>query len=258
MLGKEIKRILLSPIAIVSIVLLAVLQLAGIWDTIIDSGKQNWVYLLYMTENFGAIAWAEAVICPLAVACIYYDDWKANYASLAMTRAGRKKYYVIKITATCISSMLIFQFAAILMFLAATIITNGRYSPFQPAENALLYTCWQPFLDAYMEWIVLCILFVIYSMTAAIYGLISLCMSVFCQNRYVILAMPFIVNQMMEFFKSLLPFPAPSGCRLVATVSAEWGDWKMAVVNSVMFHLIYWVILGIVYIYEMRWRSVHG
>lgn len=255
MLRQEIKRIVLSPMAWLSVVLLSILMLVGMGEDIFGFGSGGWLKLFFFTENFGTSVWGEALLCPLAAASIYYEERNIHYDVLALTRAGRRRYCMNKIAAVCLGTMLLYIMASYLFLLLASVISEGAYSPFV-CENALSGTFWEPLLEKRLEMAVLAIHVLLYSFTAAIYAMISLILSVFCSNRYVLFAAPFLLAQMAEFLSHLTPIKSFIDIRLLIYGGGD--SWQLACLWCVLLNMLYLMILGAIYSQEMKWRAVHG
>ena len=90
-----------------------------------------------------------------------------------------------------------------------------------------------------------------YSLHIGIYVLLGLCVSVFCTNRYVFYAMPFLLTRIGMYIGGFVGLYAyiPYGRELLAD-----GGWGVCLTRN----LAAYAVLGFLYYREMKWRGING
>ena len=90
-----------------------------------------------------------------------------------------------------------------------------------------------------------------YSLHIGIYVLLGLCVSVFCTNRYVFYAMPFLLTRIGMYIGGFVGLYAyiPYGRELLAD-----GGWGICLTRN----LAAYAVLGFLYYREMKWRGING
>ena len=95
MIGRELKRILQKPAALVCIVVYIGIMILGV-ETDLRAGYETGIFdLFFLTENYGVTAFVQTLIFPIVAAGNYFDERKGHYASRRLCQLCLVESYFI-------------------------------------------------------------------------------------------------------------------------------------------------------------------
>ena len=97
MIGRELKRILQKPTALVCVIIYIAVLFLGIESDLRAGYETGMLNLFWFTENFGATIFIQTLIFPIVAAGNYFDERKGHYDWLMQMRSGQLRYCLAKI-----------------------------------------------------------------------------------------------------------------------------------------------------------------
>ena len=249
MIGRELKRILQKPAALVCIIVYIGIMILGVETDLRADHESGILSLFYFTENYGVTAFIQTLIFPIAAAGNYFDERKGHYDWLMQMRSGQMKYCFAKIVSAVLSGIILYMISVLLFFVLSTVESikqlfggtiSGNIEPFW--YKLALSIGYYPTTVLYALG---------YSFQIGIYVLIGLCVSVFCTNRYVFYAMPFLLTRLGAYVGGLMTWTlyTPVGMER----AADGG-----LIICLTRNLAAYAVLGFLYYREMKWRGING
>ena len=260
MIGRELKRILQKPAALVCIIVYIGIMILGVETDLRADHESGILSLFYFTENYGVTAFIQTLIFPIAAAGNYFDERKGHYDWLMQMRSGQMKYCFAKIVSAVLSGIILYMISVLLFFvlcisIAPAVRQGSTVESIKQLFGGTISGNIEPFLYklalsiGYYPTTVLYALG--YSFQIGIYVLIGLCVSVFCTNRYVFYAMPFLLTRLGAYVGGLMTWTlyTPVGMER----AADGG-----LIICLTRNLAAYAVLGFLYYREMKWRGING
>ena len=245
MIGRELKRILQKPAALVCIIVYIGIMMLGVETDLRADHESGILSLFYFTENYGVTAFIQTLIFPIAAAGNYFDERKGHYDWLMQMRSGQMKYCFAKIVSAVLSGIILYMISVLLFFvlcisIAPAVRQGSTVESIKQLFGGTISGNIEPF------WYKLG-----YSFQIGIYVLIGLCVSVFCTNRYVFYAMPFLLTRLGAYVGGLMTWTlyTPVGMER----AADGG-----LIICLTRNLAAYAVLGFLYYREMKWRGING
>ena len=116
MIGRELKRILQKPAALVCIIVYIGIMILGVETDLRADHESGILSLFYFTENYGVTAFIQTLIFPIAAAGNYFDERKGHYDWLMQMRSGQMKYCFAKIVSAVLSGIILYMISVLLFF----------------------------------------------------------------------------------------------------------------------------------------------
>ena len=259
MIGRELKRILQKPAAFVCVIVYLGIMILGVESDLKMGYESGLLNLFWFTENFGVTAFIQTLVFPIAAAGNYFDERKGHYDWLMQMRSGQMKYCFAKIVSAVLSGIILYMISVLLFFALCVSIAPAVRQGSTVESIKLLFGGMtsedEPFwykLALSIGYYPTTVLYALgYSFQIGIYVLIGLCVSVFCTNRYVFYAMPFLLTRIGTYMGGVLALDAyiPYGRELLAD-----GGWGICLTRN----LAAYAVLGFLYYREMKWRGING
>ena len=255
MIGRELKRILQKPIALVCVIIYIAVLFLGIESDLRAGYETGMLNLFWFTENFGATIFIQTLIFPIVAAGNYFDERKGHYDWLMQMRSGQLRYCLAKIVSAVLGGIILYMVSVLLFFILCVVcvpaIRRGNtiesVELFLGTKESLWYR-----MASSIGYYPTAILFAFqYSLHIGIYVLIGLCVSVFCTNQYVFYTMPFLLTRIGTYMGGVLALDAyiPYGRELLTD-----GGWGICLTRN----LAAYAVLGFLYYREMKWRGING
>lgn len=255
MTAREIKRIIQKPTALICVIIYTGIMFLGVESDLRAGYETGLLNLFWFTENFGVTLFVQTLIFPIAASGNFFDERKGHYDWLMQTRSGQLRYCAAKIVSAVFGGIILYMSSVLLFFLLCVILSpavknactaEAIKSFFQSGD--CFYTRIADVIGYYPTIILYALQ---YSFHIGIYALIGLCVSVFCTNRYVFYAMPFLLTRLGSYIGGLLAADAyiPFGKEFSAD-----GGWVMCITRNLMAY----AVLGFLYYREMKWRGING
>ena len=194
MIGRELKRILQKPAALVCIVVYIGIMILGV-ETDLRAGYGTGIFdLFFLTENYGVTAFVQTLIFPIVAAGNYFDERKGHYDWLMQMRSGQRRYCIAKIVSAVLGGIILYMISVLLFFALCVVFVPGVRQGGTVESIKLLFGGTlsgdiEPFwykMALVIGYYPAAILHALgYSFQIGIYVLIGLCVSVFCTNQYV-------------------------------------------------------------------------
>ena len=238
MIGRELKRILQKPTALVCVIIYIAVLFLGIESDLRAGYETGMLNLFWFTENFGATIFIQTLIFPIVAAGNYFDERKGHYDWLMQMRSGQLRYCLAKIVSAVLGGIILYMVSVLLFFILCVVcvpaIRRGN-----TIESVELFLGTKESLWYRM------------ASSIGIYVLLGLCVSVFCTNQYVFYAMPFLLTRIGTYMGGVLALDAyiPYGRELLAD-----GGWGICLTRN----LAAYAVLGFLYYREMKWRGING
>ena len=255
MIGRELKRILQKPTALVCVIIYIAVLFLGIESDLRAGYETGMLNLFWFTENFGATIFIQTLIFPIVAAGNYFDERKGHYDWLMQMRSGQLRYCLAKIVSAVLGGIILYMVSVLLFFILCVVcvpaIRRGNtiesVELFLGTKESLWYR-----MASSIGYYPTAILFALgYSFQIGIYVLIGLCVSVFCTNRYVFYAMPFLLTRLGAYVGGLMTWTlyTPVGMER----AADGG-----LIICLTRNLAAYAVLGFLYYREMKWRGING
>ena len=116
MIGRELKRILQKPAAIVCVIVYLGIMILGVESDLKMGYESGLLNLFWFTENFGVTAFIQTLVFPIAAAGNYFDERKGHYDWLMQMRSGQMKYCFAKIVSAVLSGIILYMISVLLFF----------------------------------------------------------------------------------------------------------------------------------------------
>lgn len=188
------KRLLGSGVFWGTVVLFAVIMIAGVYgDLIIARGNSMSVlYMFVVTTAIGIAHVLVAIITIIPFAFFYVEELEKKAVYYNLIRCSKRSYYLSNIATAFFSSVLVTVFALLLFVLVCLAFGAG----FDPSRMIYYYegTVYAPWMEDGHIIPVLLIEFLSFVAYSSPWGLLCLVISIFSKNKYVIIAFPFILH----------------------------------------------------------------
>lgn len=197
----------------------------------------------------------QTLIFPIAASGNYFDERKGHYDWLMQTRSGQLRYCMAKIVSAVLGGILLYMISVLLFFILCMILSpaikkastaESIKTLFQSENCILIYMA-----DSIGYYPTIVLYALQYSFHIGIYTLIGLYVTVFCTNRYVFYAMPFLLTRLGAYIGGILAQDIFTPCG--RELSAD-GGWGMCITRNLMAY----AVLGFIYYREMKWRGMNG
>lgn len=259
MIGRELKRILQKPAALVCIVVYIGIMILGV-ETDLRAGYEIGIFnLFYLTENYGVTAFVRTLIFPIVAAGNYFDERKGHYDWLMQMRSGQRRYCIAKIVSAVLGGIVLYMISVLLFFTLCVVFVPGVRQGGTVESIKLLFGGTLSGSDPFWYKMALSIgyypttvLYALgYSFQIGIYVLIGLCVSVFCTNHYVFYTMPFLLTRIGSYLGGFMTWELymPMG----GEFAADGG-----LIICLTRNLAAYAVLGFLYYREMKWRGING
>lgn len=260
MIGRELKRILQKPAALVCIVVYIGIMILGV-ETDLRAGYETGIFdLFFLTENYGVTAFVQTLIFPIVAAGNYFDERKGHYDWLMQMRSGQRRYCIAKIVSAVLGGIILYMISVLLFFALCVVFVPGVRQGGTVESIKLLFGGTlsgdiEPFwykMALVIGYYPAAILHALgYSFQIGIYVLIGLCVSVFCTNQYVFYTLPFLLTRIGGYIGGFMTWSlyTPFGMEHTAD-----GGLTMCIVRN----LAAYAVLGFLYYREMKWRGING
>lgn len=260
MIGRELKRILQKPAALVCIIVYIGIMMLGVETDLRADHESGILSLFYFTENYGVTAFIQTLIFPIAAAGNYFDERKGHYDWLMQMRSGQMKYCFAKIVSAVLSGIILYMISVLLFFvlcisIAPAVRQGSTVESIKQLFGGTLSGDIEPFwykMALVIGYYPAAILHALgYSFQIGIYVLIGLCVSVFCTNQYVFYTLPFLLTRIGGYIGGFMTWSlyTPFGMERTAD-----GGLTMCIVRN----LAAYAVLGFLYYREMKWRGING
>ena len=107
MIGRELKRILQKPTALVCVIIYIAVLFLGIESDLRAGYETGMLNLFWFTENFGATIFIQTLIFPIVAAGNYFDERKGHYDWLMQMRSGQLRYCLAKIVSAVLGGIIL-------------------------------------------------------------------------------------------------------------------------------------------------------
>ncbi len=188
------QRAVKSKIFFTAVMLVVILRLLDILPLILQSaiwidGELKFAYStqgfinLYGSSIFGMII---LIVPVLPYSCTFCNDYSSNYLIYYLLNIGKTKYSTVTVITCAISSFL--------SVVVGDILAAAILSPF---------TMWGPVNQSFestLIWIILRI--TLYGLQGAFYGVITMLLSIFTSNEFVIYTSPILLYYFISFLGS--------------------------------------------------------
>ena len=125
MIGRELKRILQKPAALVCIVVYIGIMILGV-ETDLRAGYETGIFdLFFLTENYGVTAFVQTLIFPIVAAGNYFDERKGHYDWLMQMRSGQRRYCIAKIVSAVLGGIILYMISVLLFFALCVVFVPG-------------------------------------------------------------------------------------------------------------------------------------
>lgn len=125
MIGRELKRILQKPAALVCIVVYIGIMILGV-ETDLRAGYGTGIFdLFFLTENYGVTAFVQTLIFPIVAAGNYFDERKGHYDWLMQMRSGQRRYCIAKIVSAVLGGIILYMISVLLFFALCVVFVPG-------------------------------------------------------------------------------------------------------------------------------------
>jgi hypothetical protein len=198
MFRQDMRRILRSPVFYFSILVVEICIVAGAWEDL--SEINDFVFLGTMgwfASGSSMICYAIPLLAGLAVSDSYCIERKDGYHYSVMSRGSKLRYCISKIVTANLSGMMMMAAAEILFVVVCFVVRRGDLvlstdliskSFFENTWHAVFFEKGCPIM-AWVSWMLS------YCVAASIFPGISLCVSLVIRNRYVVMAAPFVLEE---------------------------------------------------------------
>ena len=121
MIGRELKRILQKPTALVCVIIYIAVLFLGIVSDLRAGYETGMLNLFWFTENFGATIFIQTLIFPIVAAGNYFDERKGHYDWLMQMRSGQLRYCLAKIVSAVLGGIILYMVSVLLFFILCVV-----------------------------------------------------------------------------------------------------------------------------------------
>ena len=121
MIGRELKRILQKPTALVCVIIYIAVLFLGIESDLRAGYETGMLNLFWFTENFGATIFIQTLIFPIVAAGNYFDERKGHYDWLMQMRSGQLRYCLAKIVSAVLGGIILYMVSVLLFFILCVV-----------------------------------------------------------------------------------------------------------------------------------------
>lgn len=255
MIIRDIKHMLRRPVSLFCVLIYTGVLLLGILEDITGETRIGCFEAFYFTENYGIATLLQSLIFPIAAAGCYFDERKGHYDWLMQMRSGQLRYCLSKITAVVLGGIILYMSSVALFFLLCIFLNSDMIAActadYMAAYMGIKSGLWYHLASSGFYWVGVALYVFLYSLCIGIYNMIALCVSVFCRNRYVFYAFPFLLTRIGFIFGGY--FSSTVYTPIGREICADGG-----VIRCIAMNLLAYAVLGCLYYRELKWRSVHG
>lgn len=254
MLYRELKRLFQSPLSYCCVLIYAGVMLLGILTDLSGGTNQSWFGLYWYTENFGVSSLIAVLVFSIAVSAVCYEERRGGYDWLVMMRSGCGKYCFVKAAAACMGSILMYLLSTLLFVCIGSIIAPSTLSNCTAEGIERFFSVkgvWSELAEDYGYWASFAFYVLLNALSVGTFSIITVCLSVYCSNRYIICAFPFMIDRLGTYVGGILS-------RLNYTPFGHEYSADGRIVTCILWNLAACTVLGLLYLGEMKWRRSHG
>lgn len=252
MLLRELKRLFQSPLSYCCVLIYTGIMLLGIFPDLNTKTSQGWFEKYWLTENYGVSCLITALIFPIAVASVCYEERRGGYDWLVVMRTGCRRYCLVKSAAACAGSVLLYLLSVLLFVCIGSVIDPGLLANCtgEALERYFQGAVWAGLAKDYGYWASFLLFVLLNALSIGIFGSLTVCLSVYSTNRYVICAFPFVIERLGGYVGGVL-----DRWHYIPSVYASGtGTIRQCILRS----LAAYAVLGGLYLWEWKWRRRHG
>lgn len=205
MLRSHIKNFLFSPLFWVCSIILAAAMSLGVYEDL-QAARSNSISIIYcwiVTNSVGVAHVLLPVLTTVPFTFYYVDRLEKKAVYYTMIRSSTKDYYLSEVIAAILSSVLV-TFVACIIFITVCIMSGAR-DVMQDTITDYFSGTWFAYWSeqgAYNKILLIHILdYLLYSLPWTLFGMV---VSLFCKNKYVIVAAPFICFMLLSYVTEML------------------------------------------------------
>lgn len=186
-----LKKMLISPVFVVSAVLLLASVIVSVWPMVLTDP-----YVLYLHQysfHIGVEIYFMPVVCVLPV-CLIQNEMNGRHADLYyFARTSKRKYLFSGICGAAVSGMMIMFAAYVLFLILCAVCAYPQGISFENALTTYGYDDWSGFrLYLYSG--------LIYCLNGIIWPVIAYTVLFCTSNAYIAVSTPFIVRTLIGYF----------------------------------------------------------
>lgn len=252
---REIVQFFKMPISYGCMILYACILLMGILEDLsVGNGVSNgWFEQYWYAENFSIGQLVSPLIFPIAISGVCAEEQKGHYSWLVLMRSGYKKYCIQKMSAALIESILLYTVSIFIAvgigsILFPTVLEMSTAESLAASYPGGLWGC-LAIKSGY--WFSFLLYVILNSLNIAIFSMMSICVSVFSANRYIIAALPFFLSRLGSFAGGWF-------AKITYTPFGKEWDADGGCVMCIIANLIAYLVLALIFITALKWRRRHG
>ncbi|MCI8896051.1 MAG: hypothetical protein HFI42_07710 [Lachnospiraceae bacterium] len=213
MFGIRMKRILGSRVFWGTVVLYAAIMVAGAWEDLLaarDNPSVSLPYLYVVTTTVGIAHVLIPIVTLIPFAFFYVEELEKKSIYYNLIRCSKRSYYLSNAFAAILSCVLVFAGALCLYLLAGVACGAGFY---HGAGLLSCYegSCFEPWFYTEQLWRLLAVNILLFLTASVPWGLLCLAVSILSKNKYIVIAFPFILEQLFSYGVYRSPVPV-HGC----------------------------------------------
>ncbi len=198
----ETYRALISPIAVVCIIVTFLILLQANWSDFYNQHFQpegtNLNYFC-IALIFSYLPLVAPVISAMPYSYSFCDEARTGFATYSMIRGHRYEYLVAKIVSTGLSGGIVLGVGVFLYGLFVTLLAVP-YNPNNPAHYiSYSNSIWEPFMNESSGLPYIIAMSVEYFIFGFIWSNVGMAASSFIRNRYIALTAPFIIYYILLY-----------------------------------------------------------
>lgn len=251
MIKQDIRKVLLSPFFYISIVAGCILMLMGAWEDLPISRD-----IVYLHDcGSGMFMGFLPLLSGLAIADLYCIESKSGYHYSIMVRGSKLQYCLSKVFVGILTGFLVSLLATPLFILACFIIEQGHLNVgedipdlYQMLGEGLIRDWIQ---SGHCEYLMYrrVLLQCFYS---SLWPSMALCISIFTQNKYVVIAGPFVLDSIWTAVVVGLEFYYLSATAISPDGRAEFLPYE-GIPFRIAVILFYYIVEGAIF----TWGVLH-
>lgn len=243
MLRSYLKRILSSPLFWACSIILTIAMLIGVFEDlrVADSNSISLLYCWIVTNSIGISHVLLPVLSTIPFTFFYVDRLEKKAVYYTMIRSNTRNYYLSDVGASMISSALVTLVSSTLFlgFCAALGAGNNTQDSVTQYFLGTWFENWSAG-SAYGKILLIHVLdYLLFSLPWALLGVL---VSLFCRNKYVIIAAPFIGFMLISYITEMVSadYLSPGNMLLKGAIRNTPG-------GGILYAAIYFVGLSAVF-----------
>ena len=202
MFKRELKRAICSWYFVLATIILYISLFIGVIFDVLYSKGENLLVLIIITLIIGTSIIVIPVVCGIPYGTSFCIDYESGYFEFAITRTSIRNYVLTKIVVGFISGASV-VLAAIVLFSLSCILVRPSVLQSVDYVNYSLGEYWVLLLNDKKDIIVFLFRVLMLCVFGGIWPVISLGMSIIIKNKYIIMAVPFLVSEIMSYITQL-------------------------------------------------------